>query len=114
VTVRMPEHVLNKLLAAALRRRGYFVSVRSEVWIGDRMRADIVAEQPNGDLALFELKARPLQQKDVEQIDRYVGCLEAQGHTVHAHLVGDSWPVLVRPEHIVFMGWDNFWREMAA
>lgn len=109
----IPEPTLNRLLTRSLIEHGEFRSVQSEVPIGPGMRADIIAVQHDEQVVLFELKARPLRQKDVAQITRYTRHLESMGHRVLAHLVGDGWPALERPAGIVFLDWRVFWKSLA-
>lgn len=111
--MKVPEPTLNRLLTRSLIEQGVYRSVASEVPIGPGMRADIIAVQDDESVVLFELKARPLRQKDVAQIIRYTRHLESLGHRVLAHLVGDGWPELDRPDDIVFMDWRLFWKALA-
>jgi hypothetical protein len=112
--VKVPESVLNRLLTRSLREQGDFADVQSEVPIGPGMRADILVWQHDGRIALFELKARQLQQRDIDQVLGYTRCLESQGFVVGPHLVGDGWShKLHRPEEVVFFDWSYFWRAFA-
>lgn len=110
--MNIPEPTLNRLLTRSLIEQGVYRSVASEVPIGPGMRADIIAVQHDESVVLFELKARPLKQRDVWQIVRYARHLEGGGLHVLSHLIGDGWPDLERPDDIVFMDWRLFWRAL--